>query len=80
MKKTIKHDSPPQWYGELAEQALHSAMAKLIQERKRTGESLILWRDGRVAHVAADELTVAELGQRLAFRPRTSLRLASLRR
>jgi hypothetical protein len=57
-KKTTKSGSPPQWYGELAEQALRSAVAKLIQERQHTGESLILWRDGRVAHVAADELKV----------------------
>ena len=33
---------------EKAEKALKSAVRKLVQERKKTGEPLYIWRDGKV--------------------------------
>ena len=41
---------------EMAEKALKSAVRKLVQERKKTGESLYIWRNGKVAKVPASQL------------------------
>ena len=41
---------------EKAEKALKSAVRKLVQERKKTGESLYIWRNGKVAKVPANQL------------------------
>ena len=41
---------------EKAEKALKSAVRKLVQERKKTGESLYIWRNGKVAKVPASQL------------------------
>ena len=42
---------------ENAEKALKSAVRKLIQERKKTGESLYVWRNGKVAKISASQLS-----------------------
>jgi len=39
-----------------ANRALRQAVRKLIRERKRTGEPLIVWRRGKVVKVSADKL------------------------
>ena len=39
-----------------AEKALKSAVRKLVQERKKTGESLYVWRKGKVVKVPASQL------------------------
>jgi len=41
---------------EKAEKALKSAVRKLVRERKKTGESLYVWRNGKVAKVLASQL------------------------
>ena len=41
---------------EKAEKALKSAVRKLVQERKKTGESLYVWRNGKVVKVPASQL------------------------
>jgi hypothetical protein len=51
-----REQTKPEWYGELAEQALRSAVAKLIAERRRAGESLVIWQDGEVVCVPASEV------------------------
>jgi hypothetical protein len=43
-------------YNRLAEKALNLAIAKLIEERARSGGSLVVWQDGRVISVPASEL------------------------
>ena len=42
---------------EKAEKALKSAVRKLVQERKKTGESLYIWRNGKVAKIPASQLS-----------------------
>jgi hypothetical protein len=39
-----------------AEKALKSAVRKLVLERKKTGESLYIWRNGKVTKVPASQL------------------------
>ncbi len=39
-----------------ADRALKMAVRKLIEERKRKGQPLIIWRDGRVFKIPADQL------------------------
>ena len=41
---------------EKAKKALKSAVRKLVSERKKTGESLYVWRNGKVAKVSASQL------------------------
>ena len=43
---------------ELAYKALVSANAKLVRERQKEGGTLVIWRDGKVAHVPASELEI----------------------
>jgi membrane-bound ClpP family serine protease len=44
----------------LAEEALKKAVADVIAEHKRTGEPLVIWRDGKVVKIPADQLEVRE--------------------
>jgi hypothetical protein len=39
-----------------AKRALTAAFEKLVIERRKTGEKLIIWRDGKVCHVPAAEI------------------------
>lgn len=45
---------------DLALEALIAANDNLIRERRKTGESLIIWRDGKVCEVPASELDLPE--------------------
>lgn len=40
--------------------ALKEAVAKAIADHARTGDPIVVWRDGRVAHVPATQAAVAE--------------------
>jgi hypothetical protein len=40
---------------EEALQALREAVADVIAEHKRLGLPLVVWRDGKVAHISAEE-------------------------
>ncbi|MBI3325020.1 MAG: hypothetical protein HYZ92_07040 [Candidatus Omnitrophica bacterium] len=39
-----------------AEKALKKAVAKTIQEHARTGDPVVIWRDGKVVWVPAKQL------------------------
>lgn len=39
-----------------AEMALRAAVENLIEERAREGRSLIVWKDGKIADIPAEEL------------------------
>jgi len=41
---------------EMAEEALKKAVARVVEEHRRSGEPLVVWRDGEVVHVPADQL------------------------
>lgn len=39
-----------------AEMALREAVAEAIEDHRRTGDPLVIWRDGKVVLVPAEEL------------------------
>ena len=39
-----------------AEKALKEAVAKMIREYARTGDSIVIWRNGKVVQVPASQL------------------------
>ena len=45
---------------EMAEQAMKSAFAKLVRERRKTGESLVIWENNKVCHVPASEIELPD--------------------
>jgi len=49
-------------YGQRALDALHEASAEVIEDRRRRGEPIIVWRDGKLVHEPADMRAVAEEG------------------
>jgi hypothetical protein len=52
MKKDHKNMS----LGEMAEEALKKAVALVVEEHRKSGEPLAVWRDGKVVRVPADQL------------------------
>ena len=44
----------------LAEEALKKAVARTIADHKRTGDPIIIWRDGKVVKVPAEQIEVRE--------------------
>ncbi|MFH1912299.1 MAG: hypothetical protein ABIK91_09810 [Pseudomonadota bacterium] len=52
MKKDHKNMS----LGEMAEEALKKAVARVVEEHRKSGEPLAVWRDGKVVRVPADQL------------------------
>jgi hypothetical protein len=52
MKKDHKNIS----LGEMAEEALKKAVALVVEEHRKSGEPLAVWRDGKVVRVPADQL------------------------
>lgn len=43
-----------------AEKALKKAVADAIADHKRTGDPIVIWRDGKVVKVPADQIEVHE--------------------
>jgi len=43
-----------------AEEALKKAVASTIADHKRTGDPIVIWRDGKVVKVPADQIEVRE--------------------
>jgi hypothetical protein len=41
-----------------AEKALKEAVRKVVEEARRRGTPLVVWKDGKVAHIAADEVGI----------------------
>jgi ABC-type proline/glycine betaine transport system ATPase subunit len=44
----------------LAEEALKKAVANAIADHKRTGDPIVIWKDGKVVRVPADQIVVKE--------------------
>ena len=44
----------------LAERAYQAACRKLILERRRLGETIVIWREGKVQHIPASEISLPE--------------------
>jgi len=43
-----------------AEEALKKAVAKAIADHKRTGDPIVIWRDGKVVKIPAKQIEVRE--------------------
>ena len=43
-----------------AEKAMRNAIAKVVEAHRRTGEPLVIWRDGKVVLLPPDQLAVHE--------------------
>ncbi len=43
-----------------AEEAMRKAVANVIADHKRTGDPIVIWRDGKVVKVPADQIEVRE--------------------
>lgn len=55
-KKELK-DIP---IGIRAEEALKKAVANAIADHKRFGDSIVIWRDGKVVKIPADQIEIRE--------------------
>jgi hypothetical protein len=53
--KSVNGEKPPGLWREEALQALREAVWDVIVEHKRLGLPLVVWRDGKVAHISAEE-------------------------
>jgi uncharacterized protein YacL (UPF0231 family) len=56
MENEVKKDLKNMSLGEMAEEALKKAVARVVEEHRKSGEPLAVWRDGEVVHVPADQL------------------------
>ena len=56
MENEVKKDIKNMSLGEMAEEALNKAVARVVEEHQKFGEPLAVWRDGEVVHVPADQL------------------------
>ena len=43
-----------------AEEALKKAVADAIADHKRFGDSIVIWRDGKVVKIPADQIEIRE--------------------
>ena len=43
-----------------AEEALRKAVADAIADHKRSGDSIVIWRDGKVVKIPADQIDIRE--------------------
>ena len=57
MKKKNLKDSP---IGIRAEEALKKAVADAIADHKGFGDSIVIWRDGKVVKIPADQIEIRE--------------------
>jgi hypothetical protein len=46
--------------GDLAETALKEAVKKVVEEARRRGGTLVVWKDGAVARIPADQLPMPD--------------------
>ncbi len=45
-----------------AEEALKKAVARAIADHKRTGDPIVVWRDGKVVKIPAEQIEIREPG------------------
>jgi hypothetical protein len=55
-EEKMKKDHKNMSLGEMAEEALKKAVARVVEEHRKSGEPLAVWRDGKVVRVPADQL------------------------
>jgi hypothetical protein len=52
----VRKDLNKMSLGEMAEEALKKAVARVVEKHRISGEPLAVWRDGAVVRVPADQL------------------------
>lgn len=52
----MKKDNKNMSLGDMADEALRKAVARVVEEHRKSGEPLAVWRDGKVVRVPADQL------------------------
>jgi hypothetical protein len=52
----MRKDPKKMSLGEMADEALKKAVARVVEEHRKSGEPLAVWRDGKVVRVPADQL------------------------
>lgn len=57
-KENIKESDMPMAFR--AEEALKKAVADTIADHKRTGDPIVIWRDGKVVKIPADQIEIRE--------------------
>jgi len=45
-----------------AEESLKKAVARAIADHKRTGDPIVVWRDGKVVKIPAEQIEIREPG------------------
>ena len=55
-EEKMKKDHKNMSLGEMAEDALKKAVARVVEEHRKSGEPLPVWRDGKIVHVPAEQL------------------------
>lgn len=56
------------YYARKAERAAKDAFANLVRERRKTGETLVLWKDGKVMEIPAREIPDSALRSKLTIK------------
>lgn len=56
------------YYAKKAERAAKDAFANLVRERRKTGETLVLWKDGKVVEIPASQIPDSALHSKLTIK------------
>jgi hypothetical protein len=59
-KEKLDKNRPDKAMAFRPEKALKKAVASTIADHKRTGDPIVIWRDGKVVKVPADQIEVSE--------------------
>gem|GEM_PF-331027 len=46
--------------GEMAQAALSRAVARVVEEHRKSGQPLAVWRDGKAVYIPADQLSTSD--------------------
>jgi len=46
--------------GEMAQAALSRAVARVVEEHRKSGQPLAVWRDGKAVYMSADQLSARD--------------------
>ena len=59
-KENLDKNVPDKAMAFRAEEALKKAVARTIADHKRTGDPIVIWRDGKVVKIPAPQIEVRE--------------------
>ena len=59
-KENLDKNLPDKAMAFRAEEALKKAVARTIADHKRTGDPIVIWRDGKVVKIPAPQIEIRE--------------------